>query len=107
MACTNQIVITDVQDQNNILPKEFSLEQNYPNPFNPATTIRFSVPKSAKVEIAVFDVLGRKVKELFNDTTPAGSFELKFYAEDLASGLYIYRLKTNDFSISKKMILMK
>jgi phosphatidylserine/phosphatidylglycerophosphate/cardiolipin synthase-like enzyme len=103
---TDIIGVTSVEQTKNT-PLDYSLEQNYPNPFNPATTIRFSVPKSAKVEIAVFDVLGRKVKELFNDTTPAGSFELKFNAEDLASGLYIYRLKTNDFSISKKMILMK
>jgi hypothetical protein len=81
--------------------------QNYPNPFNPVTTIRFEVPLSQKVEIVVFDILGRKVKELYNDIAPVGMVTIEFKAEDLASGMYVYQLKTKEFSISKKMVLIK
>lgn len=104
---TDEVLITDIQAKDDILPKEFLLDQNYPNPFNPVTRIHFEVPEMQKVELSVYDILGRKVKELYNDFTPAGSYTLDFRAENLASGLYIYRLTTNNFSISRKMILLK
>ena len=99
--------VTSVNESEFVAPTEFSLLQNYPNPFNPVTTIRFEVPLSQKVEIVVFDILGRKVKELYNDIAPAGIIKVEFNAEDLASGMYVYQLKTKDFSISKKMVLLK
>ncbi len=99
--------ITSVNEDDSVIPYEFTLLQNYPNPFNPTTTIRFEVPKSQRVEVVVYDILGSKVKELYNDIAPVGIITINFEAKDLASGMYIYRLKTKEFSISKKMILLK
>ena len=99
--------ITSADENTNTVPTKFSLLQNYPNPFNPVTTIRFEVPLSQKVELNVFDILGRKVKELYNDIAPVGVLSVEFSADDLASGIYIYQLKTKEFSISKKMVLLK
>jgi phosphatidylserine/phosphatidylglycerophosphate/cardiolipin synthase-like enzyme len=99
--------ITGADKNTNTVPTKFSLLQNYPNPFNPVTTIRFEVPLSQKVELNVFDILGRKVKELYNDIAPVGVLSVEFSANDLASGMYIYQLKTKEFSISKKMVLLK
>ena len=99
--------ITIVDENTNTVPTKFSLLQNYPNPFNPVTTIRFEVPLSQKVELNVFDILGRKVKELYNDIAPVGVLSVEFNADDLASGMYIYQLKTKEFSISKKMVFLK
>ncbi len=93
--------------QDNIFPNKFDLLQNYPNPFNPVTKIQFEVPLTQKVELTVYDILGRKVKELYNEIAPVGLITIEFKADDLASGMYIYRLKTKDISLSKKMILLK
>ena len=98
--------ITSV-NQDAEIPTQFALLQNYPNPFNPTTKIQFEVPMSQKVELIVYDILGRKVKELYNDLAPAGVINIEFRADYLASGMYIYRLKTKDISISKKMVLLK
>ena len=85
----------------------FKLDQNFPNPFNPVTTIRFEVPYSQQVELSVFDMLGREVKVLYNGIAPAGIVAIDFRAEGLASGVYIYRLKTDKFIESKKLLLLK
>jgi hypothetical protein len=85
----------------------YSLHQNYPNPFNPVTTIRFEVPFSQHVELSVFDILGREVKVLYNDVAPAGIVTIDFNADGLSSGVYFYRLKTQDFIASKKLLLLK
>jgi phosphatidylserine/phosphatidylglycerophosphate/cardiolipin synthase-like enzyme len=89
--------------------KEFSyqLHQNYPNPFNPVTTIRFEIPYSQNVELAIYDMLGREVKRLYDGVAPAGILAIDFNAQGLASGIYVYRLKTKDFIDSKKLILLK
>jgi hypothetical protein len=89
--------------------KEFSyqLHQNYPNPFNPVTTIRFEIPNSQKVELAIYNMLGREVKRLYDGVAPAGILAIDFNAQGLASGIYVYRLKTKDFIDSKKLILLK
>lgn len=100
-------IIASVVDNQNEIPTQFSLTQNYPNPFNPVTKIRFEIPKSQKVELSVFDILGRKVRELYNEVAPVGIFTIEFKADDLASGMYIYRLKTDNISISRKMVLLK
>ena len=99
--------VTDVDEEESVIPTQFSLLQNYPNPFNPITNIKFEIPISQKVELNVYDILGRKVKELYNDTAPVGIISIEFKADDLASGMYIYQLKTKEFSISKKMVLLK
>ncbi|MBK7629915.1 MAG: T9SS type A sorting domain-containing protein [Ignavibacteriales bacterium] len=98
--------ITSINHSTDI-PTAFSLLQNYPNPFNPSTKIQFEVPQSQKVELIVFDILGRKVKELYNDIALAGIISIEFKADDLATGMYIYQLKTKELSISKKMVLLK
>jgi hypothetical protein len=85
----------------------YNLYQNYPNPFNPSTTISFSVPFSQKVELIVYDLMGRKVTTLFNSVAHAGITNVNFKADNLASGVYIYTIKTNNGMISKKLVLLK
>ena len=88
-------------------PSSFALQQNYPNPFNPSTTIQYSLPLDAKVQLVVYDMLGREVTRLVNGTQPAGTHSVQFHAEHLASGLYIFSLHTGTSSISRKMLLIK
>lgn len=95
-----------------IYPINFKLEQNYPNPFNPATTIKFIIPKETKVQIAVFDITGRIVKILIDEKLPAGEHFIVWDGTDkngarVSSGTYIYRMITNEFVDSKKMIFTK
>jgi len=89
------------------VPAKFSLEQNYPNPFNPVTTIQYHLPEDAKVKITVEDILGKEEVILVNDTQPRGSYNIKFNCADLSSGIYFYRLQTDKFSATKKMIILK
>jgi len=98
---------TDVEQENNLLPGNFTLQQNFPNPFNPSTQIKFSVPEAANVKIIVTDILGREIVTLVNDNLNAGNYTVNFDAEALSSGVYFYTLITDDFKQSKKMILMK
>jgi len=100
------IPVVNVEDYG-ITEFNYQLYQNYPNPFNPMTTIRFEVPYSQHVEISVFDMLGREVKVLYNDVAPAGIVAIDFNADGLSSGVYFYRLKTQDFIASKKLLLLK
>ncbi len=100
------IPVTDIEDYG-ITEFNYSLHQNFPNPFNPVTTIRFEVPYSQKVELKVFDILGREVRELYNEIAPAGVIAIDFKADDLASGVYIYRLKAENFIDTKKLLLLK
>jgi photosystem II stability/assembly factor-like uncharacterized protein len=89
------------------IPKELSLHQNYPNPFNPATTIRYDLPQQATVKIAVYDMIGREVATLVNETKEAGSYEVIFSAQQLASGVYFYKLSAGAYTSMKKLMLMK
>ncbi|MEE9443849.1 MAG: S8 family serine peptidase [candidate division Zixibacteria bacterium] len=103
---------TDVDDDNPILPGTFALYQNFPNPFNPATTISFSLPKSGNVKIEVFDILGRVVKTLDNKKYPAGRHEVVWDGMDgsgqaVASGIYLYRVSHDNTSLTRKMVLLK
>jgi len=81
--------------------------QNYPNPFNPSTTINYQLPKDGFVTLIIYDILGREVKTLVNEYKAQGRYEVNFNAGNLASGVYIYRIKVNDFSSAKKLLLMK
>jgi Secretion system C-terminal sorting domain len=85
----------------------YELTQNYPNPFNPSTTIKYQIPRSGNVTVKVFDILGAEVATLVNEVQNEGRYEVNFDASKLASGVYIYRLQANDFSASKKMILLR
>ena len=90
------------------LPLTFELQQNYPNPFNPSTTIAYGVPKTGKVTLEVFDILGRKVATLLNgENKTAGRYTLNFNASNLASGMYIYRLRAGNVVMIKKLTLIK
>jgi hypothetical protein len=89
------------------IPNEFSLSQNYPNPFNPMTKIKFDINKTSNVNITVFDVLGRHITTLVDDRLSAGSYETQWDATNMPSGTYFYRLETDDFTETKKMILVK
>ncbi|MBX7044269.1 MAG: T9SS type A sorting domain-containing protein [Ignavibacteria bacterium] len=89
------------------IPNKFTLSQNYPNPFNPTTNIEFSIPEKSFVKLNVFDISGRQVSQLANENLSAGTFRYDFNAENLPSGTYFYKLETDKFSETKKMILMK
>ncbi len=88
-------------------PREFSLSQNYPNPFNPVTNIEFSIPKTGLVKLSIFNAAGRKVTALVNGELSAGRYNYDFDATQLASGIYFYKLEANDFTATKKMVLIK
>lgn len=89
------------------LPKDFTLLQNYPNPFNPQTKIGYALPKKAKVNLAVYDILGRKIITLVDDYKEPGSYEVVFDASTYASGVYVYRLTTDNYVASRKMLYLK
>ena len=90
-----------------IKPQSYSLDQNYPNPFNPTTVIRYSLPENARVNLVVYDILGRQVAELVNGEVGAGYHQVEFNASRLASGIYFYRLTADKFTQINKMLLMK
>ncbi|MBK6506478.1 MAG: T9SS type A sorting domain-containing protein [Ignavibacteria bacterium] len=89
------------------LVSDFRLHQNYPNPFNPVTAINFDLPKSGNVTLKIYDQLGSEVAVLVNEFKVAGSYSVNFNAEDLATGVYFYRLNFNGISEAKKMLLVK
>lgn len=89
------------------LPDRFELFNNYPNPFNPTTTIRFGLPLEGPVQLSVYDILGRKVADLIDENLPADYHEITWNARHLASGVYIYRLVTQDGVFTEKMSLIK
>ena len=102
-----KVSILKITKQQIELPTSFNLEQNYPNPFNPATTIKFSLPEAANVTINVFNTLGQKVTELVNTNLEAGWHNYQWNANNNASGIYIYELRTDKFVSMKKMILLR
>ena len=89
------------------IPTEFSLSQNYPNPFNPETSIEFGVPENAKVTVTVYNVLGQQVAELVNAEMEAGYHVVRWDATAMTSGVYFYRIAADDFTATKRMVLMK
>ena len=89
------------------IPEGFSLYQNYPNPFNPITNIRFEISRTSIVKLIVYDILGREVSTLVNEKLNAGSYEVSWNSAGYPSGVYFYRLITDDFFDVKKMLLIK
>ena len=96
-----------VDAEQNDLVYAFSLSQNYPNPFNPSTEIRFSVPESQPITLAVYDITGRQVAVLVDDVKHTGWHKISFNASHLSSGLYVYQLRGLSTVQTKKMMLMK
>lgn len=99
--------VSGVEKNLNITPSEYKLFQNYPNPFNPTTIIKYSIPKRSYVSLNVYDLLGRKVQTLVDGEKLAGEYTVNFSAKNLASGVYIYALRSGGYSFSKKLILLK
>lgn len=89
------------------LPLEFALEQNYPNPFNPNTTIRYSIPEDGFVKLTVYNLLGQEVATVVNRFQKADRYEVIFDANELSSGIYIYKIESANYSSSRKFMLLK
>lgn len=98
---------TGLEGNDQYVPYGFVLEQNYPNPFNPTTTISFDIPESNNIMVDVFDLAGKKVATVYNGYMEAGRHSMTFDASNLASGTYVYNLTVNDFTVSRKMTLVK
>lgn len=88
-------------------PEKYSLSQNYPNPFNPSTTINYELPKANFVSLKIYDMMGREVANLVNQTQDAGFYAVKFDASKLSSGIYFYKIQAGDFNAVKKFMLVK
>ena len=96
-----------VVEQAGRMPEAFALLQNYPNPFNPSTTIGFRIAEYGFVSLRVFDMLGREVATLVNRAMNAGSYETVFEARNIASGIYLYRLQSSEFTNAKKFVYLR
>jgi hypothetical protein len=99
--------VVGVENEKNTTVKSYSLSQNYPNPFNPSTTIRYSIPQAGRVTLKVFNVLGKEISTLVNEEKNQGSYEVKFDASQLASGIYFYQIESGSFRQVNKMLLLK
>jgi len=92
---------------NGTVVSDYTLSQNYPNPFNPVTNIRYSIPKDGNVTFRVYDMLGNEIGTYVNEVQQAGTYSVVFDGATLASGIYYYKLESNGFSETKKMMLVK
>ncbi len=95
-----------------MLPDEFALHQNYPNPFNPVTTLRYDLPENGLVNITIYDMLGRQVKILVNQTQDAGYKSVVWnatndYGKPVSAGIYLYQIQAGKYISTKKMVLLK
>ena len=95
-----------------IIPQVYTLHQNYPNPFNPITTLRYDLPEQANVNIIIYDMLGRQVKTLINQTQDAGFKSVIWdatndYGKPVSAGVYLYQIRAGEFVQTKKMVLLK
>jgi len=97
---------TAVKDLN-MVPITFSLEQNYPNPFNPTTSIEFSIPSAGKYSLKVYNMLGQEISNLIDSELNPGIHKVTFNGNNLASGLYLYRLSGSNINLTRKMLLIK
>jgi len=100
-------VTTRVQQGTIQAPVEYALLQNHPNPFNPSTTIKFGVREAGRVRIELFDLLGRSVAMLVDQPCESGWHEIKYRNTTLSSGVYFYKIQINEFSATKKMVLLQ
>jgi hypothetical protein len=99
--------VTSIRNGEQPLPKSYVLKQNYPNPLNVQTTIEFALPKAEHISITVYDLLGRRVEELADQEYPAGNHQVVWQADEYASGLYFYVMRTESIEINRKMMLLK
>ncbi len=106
VADISSYMVTAMQSDR-IISDRYQLYKNYPNPFNPTTIIKYSIPKSAEVKIKIYDVLGSEIITLLNEFKHAGTHEVEFDASFLSSGVYLYRLISENYSATKKMLLLR
>ena len=99
--------VLEIININSEIPNQFSLSQNYPNPFNPTTKIKFTLPKSSFVKLVVYDAIGKEIETLVNKQLNAGTYETEWNSGKFSSGVYFYKLTTNEFTDIKKMVLLK
>jgi photosystem II stability/assembly factor-like uncharacterized protein len=99
--------IISINQIGSTVPSKYSLSQNYPNPFNPMCNVQFSMYKAGQVKLVVYDVQGREVQTLVNEKLSAGTYEVKFDGSMLNSGVYFYKLSTDGFTETKKMLMIK
>lgn len=104
---TTQIPVTSITQVNNIVPENYSVSQIYPNPFNPSTSIQFAIPNKSNVKLTVYDALGKELGILVNESLNPGSYNYEWNASGFTSGVYFYRLEANDFTETKRMVLIK
>jgi hypothetical protein len=107
LAAAGFTTVLSAEEQAPDVPREWALDQNYPNPFNPATMIELAVPAAGSVTLTVFDLLGREVATLLNEQKTPGRYNVRFDAGHLASGTYIYRLKANGHTLTRKMMILR
>lgn len=101
------IITTGLGNESNILPLKYELSQNYPNPFNPVTNIKFALPKSGNATLKIYDITGKLVHVYLDGFVNAGYYNAEIDGTTLSSGVYFYKLSSNDFSDVKRMILVK
>ena len=107
-AITGNVTEINASDNNDAnIPSEFNLFDNYPNPFNPVTTISFQIPKSSFVSLKIYDVIGTEITTLVSENLLGGNYKFDWDAGNLASGIYLYRLQSENFTSTKKMILLR
>jgi hypothetical protein len=103
----NWTTLIGIKNLTQELPTEYKLYQNYPNPFNPNTTIKFDIIKTGNVKIVIYNLLGQEVRALVNEIVMPGKYSIDFKADNFASGLYFYKIQTDEFTDIKKMLLVK
>lgn len=108
---TNITGVEDYQELQQII-ESFKLMQNYPNPFNPSTTIEYQIPKTSNIILSIFDVSGKLIKEILNETQAEGAYKVTWDGTNqsntnVASGIYIYTIKCGEQLLSKRMILIR
>ncbi len=101
------VTTTGITNYNSEIPDSYTLGQNFPNPFNPTTNIKFSIPSSGFVTLKIYDMLGKEVSTLVNEVKSAGNYIVGYNAANIPSGTYFYRLESNGFTETKKMLLLK
>jgi hypothetical protein len=107
VSLSGNVELTGIVQNKSGIPDRFEISQNYPNPFNPVTTINYQLPINCHLKLKVFDVLGKEIAVLINNNQTAGYYSVIFNGANLTSGVYLYRLETEFFSSTKKLILLK
>jgi flagellar hook assembly protein FlgD len=105
-------LVTNINNDSEIVPLSYRLSQNYPNPFNPSTTVQFELPRLSKVNLVIFDLLGRKVKTLVNKSVAPGKYEVQWNGRNesgvpVSSGIYILHFRAGKFEQNRRIILLK